>query len=180
MPTKKLVNFLAECSKIERSTAYKIIALISGATLFLVIIPTILIYFGEMVEKLFLIQASELTMDIIAFSSIAIGLFFIVWTIIVQWHIGKGTPVPIAPPRKLVIVGPYKLCRNPMQFGAMIYYLGVGTYFSSLTAGVFSMLFVIVFTLLYSKNIEEKELEIKFGKDYLEYKCKTPFLIPKF
>jgi protein-S-isoprenylcysteine O-methyltransferase Ste14 len=178
MPTKKLINFFAKCAQIERSVTFKAVALFSGAVFFLVVIPAILIYFGEFFDKIFHITAPIIIMDMIVYISIATGLFFIIWTIVVQWHIGKGTPVPIAPPRKLIIEGPYKLCRNPMQFGAMIYYLGIGTYFSSLTTGVFCMLFVLILTLTYNKRIEEKELEIKFGRDYLDYKCKTPFLIP--
>jgi protein-S-isoprenylcysteine O-methyltransferase Ste14 len=33
---------------------------------------------------------------------------------------------------------------------------------------------------LYLKLFEEKELEERFGSDYIEYKRKTPFLIPRF
>ena len=32
--------------------------------------------------------------------------------------IGKGTPAPFDPPRKLVICGPYSFVRNPMYIGA--------------------------------------------------------------
>jgi protein-S-isoprenylcysteine O-methyltransferase Ste14 len=34
--------------------------------------------------------------------------------------------------------------------------------------------------LIYIKWIEEKELEERFGSEYLEYKKRTPFLIPFF
>lgn len=30
----------------------------------------------------------------------------------------------------------------------------------------------------YLKLIEEKELQMRFGNEYLEYKKKTPFIIP--
>jgi protein-S-isoprenylcysteine O-methyltransferase Ste14 len=33
--------------------------------------------------------------------------------------------------------------------------------------------------LIYIKLIEEKELEDRFGSEYLEYKRRTPFLIPR-
>jgi protein-S-isoprenylcysteine O-methyltransferase Ste14 len=34
--------------------------------------------------------------------------------------------------------------------------------------------------LIYIKLIEEKELEERFGSEYVEYKKRTPFLIPSF
>jgi protein-S-isoprenylcysteine O-methyltransferase Ste14 len=32
--------------------------------------------------------------------------------------------------------------------------------------------------IAYIKLIEEKELELRFGKEYLDYKKDTPFIIP--
>jgi protein-S-isoprenylcysteine O-methyltransferase Ste14 len=42
------------------------------------------------------------------------------------------------------------------------------------------VLFGAGFLLTYIKRIEEKELELRFGQEYLEYKKQTPFLIPRF
>jgi len=33
---------------------------------------------------------------------------------------------------------------------------------------------------VYTKLVEEKRLEAKFGKEYEKYKGETPFLIPRF
>src|SRR5687767_177206 len=33
---------------------------------------------------------------------------------------GRGTPVPIDPPRHLVVVGPYRYVRNPMYVAALL------------------------------------------------------------
>jgi len=44
-----------------------------------------------------------------------------------------------------------------------------------------SLLFVILFTMIlivYIKLVEEKELELRFGKEYVDYKNDTPFIIP--
>jgi protein-S-isoprenylcysteine O-methyltransferase Ste14 len=34
--------------------------------------------------------------------------------------------------------------------------------------------------LFYIKRVEEAEMEIRFGQEYLNYKKQTPFLIPRF
>jgi protein-S-isoprenylcysteine O-methyltransferase Ste14 len=39
--------------------------------------------------------------------------------------IGKGTPAPFGPPRKLVICGPYRFVRNLMYNGAGMTLAGV-------------------------------------------------------
>jgi protein-S-isoprenylcysteine O-methyltransferase Ste14 len=108
-----------------------------------------------------------------------LGLILLLWTAIAQWVLGQGTPAPVAPTQRLVTGGPYRFCRNPIQLGAMIYYLGFGTYFISLTTGLLACLTAFILGSAYHLLIEEKELALRFGGEYREYKRKTPFLIPK-
>ena len=93
---------------------------------------------------------------------------------------GRGTPAPIAPTQKLIVDGPYRKRRNPMLLGATIYCLGVGTILESITIGLIMSFLVLTLGTCYGKFIEEKELRIRFGQEYEEYKEKTPFLISKF
>ena len=52
-------------------------------------------------------------------------------------------------------------------------------YFGSLSLiFIFTPLFVLV-NVLYVKAIEEREMEKKFGQEYLEYKKRVPMFIPK-
>ena len=44
----------------------------------------------------------------------AAGFAMAVWTVRLFATAGQGTPAPWAPPRKLVILGPYRHVRNPM------------------------------------------------------------------
>ena len=83
---------------------------------------------------------------------------------------GHGTPVPIAPPQKLVVVGFYRYVRNPMYLGFALGWIGLWVVFGHadlrLIAAVAAVaLGVCLFVLLY----EEPVLRSKFGSDYEEY-----------
>ena len=105
------------------------------------------------------------------------GLFLFTWTVMIFFQIGEGTPAPFMPTQKLVTGGPFAYSRNPMVSGVVLFISGLGVLLNS-----FSFIAVgLVIPLLYLidiKFIEEKELEARFGQEYLEYKKRVPFLIP--
>lgn len=110
---------------------------------------------------------------------LASGGFLWGWSVL---HFAKagGTPVPVNPPAKLVNSGPYAYVRNPMLAGVFLILFAVAFYMKSP-----SLLFVfgpafICCSILEFKLIEEPELERRLGEQYLDYKRKTPMLIPKF
>jgi len=107
------------------------------------------------------------------------GLFFSAWAVWAQFKIGQGTPAPIMPAQKLVIKAPYTYCRNPMGLGFGLWLIGFGVVFNSFSFTLISV-FLSVLLLLYYKFIEEEELAVKFGQEYLEYKKRTSFLMPTF
>ena len=150
-----------------------------GALLFLIIIPLTIAYASLALNGVFGISLSlEPYNSTFGLALIAIGLFFAGWAVWAQWNIGKGTPVPIVSTQKLVIVGPYAYCRNPMTFGVLLYYLGLILTVNALS-GVIIVFAIGALLSLYIKLVEEKELELRFGKEYVEYKEKTPYLIPR-
>ena len=66
-----------------------------------------------------------------------------------------------------------------MLLGLFIFLVGLGILFGSLSLiFIFTPLFILI-NVLYLKAIEEKEMEKKFGREYLEYKKKVPMFIPK-
>jgi protein-S-isoprenylcysteine O-methyltransferase Ste14 len=100
------------------------------------------------------------------------------WSIEAQLTIGGGTPVPLVPTKKLVVRAPFTYCRNPMTLGTILAYLGVCVWIGSISAlGIVVILMTAL--LLYIKLIEEKELEARFGAEYLAYKRETPFILPR-
>jgi protein-S-isoprenylcysteine O-methyltransferase Ste14 len=110
---------------------------------------------------------------------LVIGWLIMFWPVIAFFST-RGTPVPFNPPPKLITTGLYAYIRNPMLLGMFIFMLGLGVLFGSLSLiFIFTPLFIVL-NVLYLKAIEEKEMEKKFGRDYLEYKKKVPMFIPRF
>jgi protein-S-isoprenylcysteine O-methyltransferase Ste14 len=83
---------------------------------------------------------------------------------------GRGTPAPMAPPQRLVVVGFYRYVRNPMYVGFFVGWLGLWVIFgrantSTITVAVVFVLCVVLLVRLY----EEPTLRKMFGADYEEY-----------
>ncbi len=92
----------------------------------------------------------------------------------------RGSPVPLNPPRRLVTGGIYSRIRNPMLLGWFIGLFGLGILLNSISLiFIFTPLFIYL-NVLYLKNVEEKEMEKKFHKEYLDYKENVPMFIPWF
>jgi protein-S-isoprenylcysteine O-methyltransferase Ste14 len=106
------------------------------------------------------------------------GLPLSLWTIYIQFTLGRGTPIPLMATQKLIITGPYRYSRNPMALGAFIAFFGVAVWLGSLSAIGLALLFPALL-LPYIKGFEEREMEARFGDEYLEYKQHTPFIIPR-
>jgi protein-S-isoprenylcysteine O-methyltransferase Ste14 len=86
------------------------------------------------------------------------GALFALWCILSFIFIGRGTPAPFDPPRRLVIRGPYRFVRNPMYIGAGFALAGAALYYQS------AALLVVY---------EEPTLRRMFGNDYEEYCART-------
>ena len=82
--------------------------------------------------------------------------------------LGRGTPAPFDPPRRLVIRGPYRFVRNPMYIGAGLAVVGAALFYqSSALLGYVGVLFLV--THLFVVAYEEPTLRRTFGRDYLAY-----------
>ncbi len=107
-----------------------------------------------------------------------IGLVLAIWTVHLQFSLGKGTPAPWDPTIELVSQGPYRHSRNPMITGAFFVLIGEALLFQSgLIAGWF-LLFLLA-NLIYIPFVEEVQLEKRFGESYLDYVSQVPRWIPR-
>jgi protein-S-isoprenylcysteine O-methyltransferase Ste14 len=172
---------LLENTKHEYSPKQRFVALLVLAPFFLIVLPFILITLGTRIDQR--LQWSPILYEplnlILGCLLIVAGWIFGFWSNYVQFTLGRGTPVPLMATQKLIIRPPYSYCRNPMALGAILMYLGVAILFGSMGAVVLVLLGAGCL-LTYIKRIEEKEMEIRFGQEYLEYKQRTPFLVPRF
>jgi len=82
--------------------------------------------------------------------------------------------------KHIVAEGVYKWSRNPMSFGYYLLSLAIAFVSGStlITLGV--VLGVIPAHIFFLKYFEERELELRFGESYLEYKKNVPFIFPRF
>ncbi len=176
---QKYLNTLLGFARKKPSLFHRIVALSLGSILFLFIVPWVLLVLGKNLSTNIAIDCPRTLEVIVSIVFIVLGLIVLLWSVVSQWSVGRGTPAPIAPTQILIVAGPFKLCRNPIQLGSMLYYLGVGTFFDSLCTGLICFFITFVFGSLYHKFVEEKELLLRFGDDYRKYREETPFLIPK-
>ena len=98
----------------------------------------------------------------------ALGAALALWCIVSFIIIGRGTPAPFDPPRRLVTAGPYKYVRNPMYIGAAFALAGAALFYQSWALFAYAAAFLLVM-YLFVVAYEEPALRATFGADYNGY-----------
>jgi protein-S-isoprenylcysteine O-methyltransferase Ste14 len=97
-----------------------------------------------------------------------LGAVLALWCVGAFAWIGKGTPAPFDPPRRLVIRGPYRFVRNPMYIGALLVLSATALFYRAIPVLLFACGFVLV-THLFVVIYEEPTLRRSFGPEYEAY-----------
>lgn len=92
---------------------------------------------------------------------------------------GLGAPFAIALSRKLSVDWMYAWTRNPMVLATLAFLFALGIWFQSALFVLWVLILVTPALLAFVKIYEERELEIRFGAAYREYKSRTPMLFPR-
>jgi protein-S-isoprenylcysteine O-methyltransferase Ste14 len=98
----------------------------------------------------------------------AAGAAVALWCIFTFATLGRGTPAPFDPPRRLVMQGPYRFVRNPMYLGAGLALAGAALFYQSLPLLGYAGLFVAAMHL-FAVGYEEPTLRRTFGQEYEAY-----------
>lgn len=163
----------------ERPESVRIAATLPAGGLFAFLLPLAITKGGPSLDRRFGIRpaAGDPASKILGSLLIILGFYLALWSILVQFTRGRGTPLPLMPTQKLLRDGPFRYCRNPMTLGTLTAYLGMGV-LAATPMGIGIVLVFGALLILYLKRFEEKELAERFGPDYLVYKQETPFILP--
>ena len=109
---------------------------------------------------------------------LALGSAIYLWTV---WDFaiqGRGTPLPLDAPKKLVVRGLYHYVRNPMYLGVLLVIVGWAVLFTNvwlllytIGVGVLVHLFVVFY--------EEPRLMQLFGIEYADYLHRVSRWLPR-
>jgi protein-S-isoprenylcysteine O-methyltransferase Ste14 len=91
---------------------------------------------------------------------------------------GLGAPFFIALSRRVATDWLYARTRNPMALAAVAFLVSLGIWFQSVLFVVWVVVLFAPALLFFIRVYEEKELEMRFGAAYVEYKARTPMLFP--
>ena len=162
-------------------------------SLYLIILPYLVLLVGKNLDRLvfqyFFNLNSVFYFDglslVIALILLVIGGLLILWSFYTLYFYSKCFPFTVSlffklKPKKLAMSGPYSLVRHPMALGYLVVLVAFGFYQGSLMVAlwVVPLLFFIFYEYIHYR--EEKILSSWFGKEFEEYKKKTPFFFPKF
>jgi protein-S-isoprenylcysteine O-methyltransferase Ste14 len=97
-----------------------------------------------------------------------VGAAVALWCIFTFAFLGRGTPAPFDPPRRLVVKGPYRYVRNPMYIGAGLALSGAALFYESLPLLAYAAVFILV-THFFVVCYEEPTLRRIFAQEYEAY-----------
>ena len=81
---------------------------------------------------------------------------------------GHGTPMPMAPPQRLVLGGSFRFVRNPAYLAAVVTLVGQGLLFASVPILIYAGAMLLVFHA-FVVGYEEPRLRREFGAAYDAY-----------
>lgn len=172
-------KFLRQAGR-EYTPRQRLLAMAVEGVVFLALLPYLLFRLGAAIDgwmgwpSLHYPPVNAVVGGLVAIA----GWLLAIWTIYVQFTVGRGTPVPLMATKKLIIQPPYAYCRNPMVLGTIGVFIGLAIVFGSI-GSLLLVLIAIALLLMYVRRVEEREMVMRFGEEYLEYKRRTPFLIPR-
>jgi protein-S-isoprenylcysteine O-methyltransferase Ste14 len=99
------------------------------------------------------------------------GVTLEVWSILTFWRAGTSV-IPVRPSTAVVTDGPFRFSRNPIYVALTLLYLGA-TFWLNLVWPLLLLPALLLLVQIYVISREERYLERKFGREYLQYKSRV-------
>jgi protein-S-isoprenylcysteine O-methyltransferase Ste14 len=109
---------------------------------------------------------------------VGVGVALMVWCWYEFTTRGRGTPLPLDPPRRLVVAGPYQYVRNPMYVAAILVLLGQAIFHAAASLLWYAAGFALAAHALVV-GYEERSLAHRFGADYAAYRAAVGRWLPR-
>lgn len=106
------------------------------------------------------------------------GFGLVLWATVAFGYYGHGTPLPEAPPKRLVTQGPYRHIRNPIYLGWFLGWGGLGVSTGNLAYAGLGLLLLLVGTA-YARRGEKPALDSRFGPEFHRWRQETPEFLPR-
>ena len=104
---------------------------------------------------------------------LGVGLFLLLWCVRDFYVAGRGSLAPWAPPNRLVVVGLYRVSRNPMYVAVLLILCGWALGFASPTLWIYAAAVAVAFHIRVVW-FEERWLAARYGDAYAAYTAKVP------
>jgi protein-S-isoprenylcysteine O-methyltransferase Ste14 len=108
-----------------------------------------------------------------ALTLVGVGIALLLWCVREFYRAGQGTLAPWAPPRHLVVSGPYSFSRNPMYIAVLFVLAGWALGFRSRSLTIYAGICSIVFYLRVV-FFEEPWLSRTHGDKWTAYRTRAP------
>ncbi len=104
---------------------------------------------------------------------IALGVALLLWCVR-DFHVaGRGSLAPWAPPERLVVVGLYRVTRNPMYISVVLVLVGWALGYGTLRLWIYAGAVAVAFHLRVVLG-EEPWLARRYGSEWAEYRAAVP------
>jgi len=173
-----VIQFFLRFTGKTYSPLQRAVSMVPGIVIFLLLSPFVIFQFSRYLSVAIPFHVPRVFELCVMSGMLLLALPLMSWALLELWNRGEGSPAPIAPTRHLVTSGPYRWCRNPIELGTNLYFLAVGIYFDSLLTGLLCLCFGLMLGVAYIKLIEEKEMRLRFGQEYVQYLRTVPFMLP--
>ena len=151
----------------------EVVGYLLGGVLFVVLMPTVMWLASGMPPMVHIGAVRASVTGVLTVGGLALS----VWTIVYMKRRGKGNPMDafgheVAPrTQHLMTDGPYRLNRNPMLTGTLIYLAGAVVGLWTWEAALVWVAFLVV--MLVQVFSEERRLSRDFGDEYEAYRRRT-------